>query len=619
MKKLFLTALLAALGAVATARAQVSANMNDLVLGFRATGGQGQNVNLEVNLGSVSQFQNLAAGTTLLISRLSPADLAAVYGANWATRTDLTWGVIGTAGRISGGPNGAPIATLWATNAEEPDGTQSPPWIPGSRDAQFNASSQIEALVLASPGSLNGASATANSSTSSAVNATLAGSYTYQDTFQVGTSFSFFNPTIDNGVKPVSGSYAVSDFYELRAGASASTYLGSFGLSTSGTLTFSTSPSFFTGSTGAPTITAQPSAQAVAVGGNATFTVAATGSGTLSYQWLKDNVAISGATTNTLTLSGVTSANAGNYSVKVTNAAGSITSTGFALTVGTLPNPGRLINLSVLTAIAAGDNFTFGFVIGGGGTSGNKPLLMRAAGPSLSQFGVTGTLADPIMQFFNGTTLASQNAGWAGDSSILSTAASVGAFPYSSATSKDSAIYLSAVPSGNNSVVVKGGTATSAGAVIAELYDATPNSQFGSTTPRLVNVSILKNVGPSITVGFVIGGSTNKNVLVRAVGPTLAAAPFNVGGTIADPKMTLIAAGGATVATNDDWGTPVGTGAATASQLSAAFTAVGAFALPTGSKDAALLVNLAPGNYTVQVTASTGATGVGLVEVYEAP
>jgi hypothetical protein len=266
MKKLFLTALLAIFGVALTARAQVSANLNDLVLGFRASGGQGQNVNLEVNLGSVSQFQNQPAGTTLLISRLSAADLAATYGANWATRTDLTWGIVGTAGRISGGPNGAPVATVWATNAEATVGTQSAAWTPGSRDAQFNVSSQIEALILASPGSLNGASATANSTSSSAINATLAGSYTYQDSFQVGTSFSFFNPSVNNTVNAGSGTYAVSDLYELRVGASTATYLGSFGLLKTGTLTFSTSPSTFTGASGAPTITTQPSAQAVAVG-----------------------------------------------------------------------------------------------------------------------------------------------------------------------------------------------------------------------------------------------------------------------------------------------------------------------------------------------------------------
>ncbi len=611
MKKFIPTSLLAAV-LVVPAVAQVQANLNDLILGFRATGGQGQNVNLEVNLGSASQFTNQPAGTTLLISRLSSADLAAVYGSNWNTRTDLVWGVIGTSGRVgSGGLNGQPPATLWATKAREDAATAPLPFAPGSRNGQTNASSGIEALIFGGPGSLDGAAATSHSSSAATINGTLAGSYTVQDTFQPGVSFGFFNPSINNSAKVSGSSYAVSDLFELQPGATAATYLGSFGLAAGGTLTFSTSAAFFSGTSGAPTITAQPEAQAVAVGANVTFKVTATGSGTLSYEWLKDGAGIAGATTATLTLNSVSSANAGNYSVRVSNLSGAITSTGFALTVGAVPNPGRLVNLSVLTAVAAGDNFTFGFVVGGAGTSGNKPLLMRAAGPSLTQLGVTGVLSDPMMEFYNDATKVSENNDWAGDAAVLSTVAAVGAFPYSATTSKDAAIYLSSVPSGNLSVRVSG-AGNAAGTVIAELYDATPGSQFVATTPRLVNVSVLKNIGTGITVGFVVGGSTSVKVLVRAVGPTLGAAPFNIGGVVADPKLTLFGEGGTPLAANDDW--------AGAADLNTAFSQVGAFLLAGATtKDAALLQTLAPGAYTVQVAPSSGGTGTALVEVYEVP
>jgi hypothetical protein len=171
-----------------------------------------------------------------------------------------------------------------------------------------------------------------------------------------------------------------------------------------------------------------------------------------------------------------------------------------------VPNPGRLTNLSVLTSLDPSDTFTFGYVVGGAGTAGNKPILMRAGGPSLTAFGLTSSqvLPDPVMQFYNGATLVSQNAGWGGDSSILATAASVGAYAYASATSKDSAIYISAVPSGNNTFIVKGNTAISTGQVLAEVYDATPSSQFNASTPRLVNVSVRKNVGQLITAGFAL-------------------------------------------------------------------------------------------------------------------
>lgn len=324
MKKIFLTALLATLGAATMARAQVSAANNDLILGFRAAGGQGQNVNLEVNLGSVTQFLNQPAGTTLLITRLSSADLVAIYGTNWALRTDLSWGIIGTTGRISAGAGGAPVGTLWATRAEETPGTQSLPWTPAGLGGQFSASSQIETLLVGAPGSLNGATPTTNSTSSAAINATLAGSYTYQDTLQSGTSFSFFNPSIDNGVKPSSGSYAVSDLYEVRVGASSATYLGSFGLSATGTLTFSTSASYFASSSGTPVVTTQPTTNnSAGVGGSVTLTAAASGSPT--FQWQQNGANVAGATSATLNLTNVQSANAGVYVATATNSSGTTT------------------------------------------------------------------------------------------------------------------------------------------------------------------------------------------------------------------------------------------------------------------------------------------------------
>ena len=622
MKKFLLTAFLAAVGLALPAQAQVQANLGDLVLGFRATGGTGQNVNLEVNLGSVAQFQGQAANTTLLISRLAAADLVATYGANWATRTDLSWGIVGTAGRISAFGS-SPVATLWATNAEATVGTQSSAWTPGSRGAQISASSNIEALFLNAPASLNGATATTASAFSAALNATVAGSYTFQDTVQSGVSFGFFNPSINNTVKADASGYAVSDLYEVRADTSASTYLGSFGLAANGTLTFSTSPTFFSAAAaGAPAITVQPIAQSVQAGANVTFSVTATGSGTLTYQWYKDSVSITGATASTLSLPAVSASNAGAYSVKITNSVSSITSTGFALNVGAVANQGRLSNLSVNTTIGAGENFTFAFVVGGSGTSGNKPVLMRVSGPSLTVFGYTTAqlVADPSMEFYNGSTKISQNAGWAGDTSVLTTAAALGAFPFASATSKDSAIYISAVPLGNDSIVVKGVSATSAGTVIAELYDATPTAQFTATTPRLINVSVLKNAGTSMTLGFTIAGSTSAKVLIRAAGLPLTAFGYTAAQVMADPKMILRTTGNnATIATNDDWGTPVGAGAATAAQITAANTSVNAFAFPAASKDSVLFQTLAAGGYTVEVAPSTGATGIVLVEVYEIP
>ncbi len=273
-------------------------------------------------------------------------------------------------------------------------------------------------------------------------------------------------------------------------------------------------------------------------------------------------------------------------------------------------NPGRLINLSILSSLApATETMTVGVVIGGAGTTGTKPLLVRAAGPALTQLGVTGVLGNPKLDFFNGATKVGENDDWNGDGQISGIGTQVGAFPFASTESRDAALYNATTARGDSSVRISavGGTT---GRVIAELYDATPAGTFSATTPRLINVSVLKGLGTGLTAGFVIGGATPRTILVRAVGPTLGAAPFGVPGTVADPQLTLFS-GQTRIGENDNWG-----GAAA---LSAAFSSVGAFTLPSGSRDAALLVTLQPGSYTVQVSGVGGTSGVALIEVYEVP
>lgn len=129
---------------------------------------------------------------------------------------------------------------------------------------------------------------------------------------------------------------------------------------------------------------------------------------------------------------------------------------------------------------------------------------------------------------------------------------------------------------------------------------------------RLLNLAARAQVGAGaagLFPGFVIAPGASKNVVVRAIGPTLALPPFNVPGPLADPQLTVLGPDSSTliVASNDNWN------AADA----AAFGAVGAFALPAGSRDAALVLRLAPGAYTAQVTGAGGSTGVALVEIYD--
>lgn len=124
---------------------------------------------------------------------------------------------------------------------------------------------------------------------------------------------------------------------------------------------------------------------------------------------------------------------------------------------------------------------------------------------------------------------------------------------------------------------------------------------------RLANLSTRAQVGPGANVmsaGFVVGEGAPTRVLVRAIGPALAA--FSVTGTLNDPVLELFAGRGARLTTNDNWTTAD----------AAAMAGVGAFPLSAGSRDAALVLDLAPGNFTIQVTGTAGATGVALVEIY---
>jgi hypothetical protein len=143
---------------------------------------------------------------------------------------------------------------------------------------------------------------------------------------------------------------------------------------------------------------------------------------------------------------------------------------------------------------------------------------------------------------------------------------------------------------------------------------ASTGTQTGTVTfsaipqqaPPLVNISTRATLaaGQVLNPGFVVGGSVPRRVLVRAVGPTLGTA-FGVQGSMADPSLTVFR-GNTQIATNNDWG-----GGA---PLTTVFGSVGAFALPLASLDAALVLMLAPGPYTAQVT-GTGAGQV-IVEIY---
>lgn len=360
----------------------------------------------------------------------------------------------------------------------------------------------------------------------------------------------------------------------------------------------------------APAFVQSPLSQTVLAGATVAFNVTATGSPAPTFQWRKDGVNIAGATKSSLILTGVTAANAGSYTVVASNGVANTTSAGGTLALAAAANFGHLTNLAIFATLTSlVPDFTVATVIGGG-SSGTKPLLVRAVGPSLTQLGVGGVVSDTKADLFAGSTLASSSDNWGGTAELSNAFTSVGAFGYASAASKDSAIFLPAAQPGSYSVKVSGvGGAT--GVVLAELYDAQPAGTFTAASNRFLDVSVLKQIAgdESLTVGFNIAGSTSRTVLIRAVGPGLGA--LGVGGVMPDPQLDLYS--GSTVLTsNDNWGGDP--------QVNAAFTSVGAFAFSNAtSKDAVVIATLAPGNYTAVVKGVNGSSGLALVEVYDVP
>ncbi|MDO8542523.1 MAG: peptidylprolyl isomerase [Opitutaceae bacterium] len=365
-----------------------------------------------------------------------------------------------------------------------------------------------------------------------------------------------------------------------------------------------------------PVFLGQPASQTVAAGSTVVFQASA--SAAPAYQWKKRNsdgnlVEIFGATTSTLVIRNVSGPDAGTYVNTAVNSIGLVTSEPATLTVADIAeaNVGRLGNLSVLTSAGAGSRvLTVGAVIGPLNSTLSLPVVIRAVGPTLAQapFNVPGVLADPILTFNAGATAIASNDDWGGGADLANAFAEVGAFALP-AGSRDAAIVRAApgLAVGNYTVQVSG-KADATGLVLAEMYDAAAGARTANT-PRLINLSVLKQLdtGEMMTAGFVIQGQSARTVLVRAIGPALVA--FNVADPMPDPTLALFS-GQTKIAENDNWAGDL--------HLTSLGNGVGAFPVFNAfSRDAMLVMTLAPGNYTAQVSGVSGVGGNVIVEVYE--
>jgi len=329
------------------------------------------------------------------------------------------------------------------------------------------------------------------------------------------------------------------------------------------------------GTSTAPTITTQPLTQTVNVGANVTLSVTATGSPAPTYQWKKDDVDIANATTSSLALNNVQTTAAGTYKVVVTNSAGSVTSNGAVLTVNQVSAnaPGTPASAGAFASSSSAITVTWLAPTSGGAPTGYK--LERATDEALSAGLTTITL----------TTAATS--------------------------------YVDATVSGNTKYYYRlSATNTSGTSNPTAVFSATTPGATGTGASTLVNIATRAFCGTGDNVaiaGFVIGGTGKKQVLLRAVGPSLVAQGLPQAEVLADPTMQLYR-GSTVIASNDDWGTNDN-----AAQITTVGNSIGAAALAgTDTKSAVLLTSLDPGAYTFIVTGKNNSTGVVLLEVYDA-
>lgn len=370
--------------------------------------------------------------------------------------------------------------------------------------------------------------------------------------------------------------------------------------------------------TSAPTITTQPVSQTVVDGGTAVFSVDATGTPTPSYQWMKNGAAVAGATTPLLVVRPLSAASVGNYTCVVTNSVGSTTSSAANLNVVTTGDPGRLSALSIRGQVGTGSDLMIAGIISSGLTA-----IIQAVGPTLGVLSpdlVNVVLTNPKLELYhlnnNAFVKVTENDDWAaptaGAGAITAAAATAGATQLTNQASKDSALLTTLQPGIYTANVSGVGTAT--GVVLLQAY--TVPSAGGGVLSALSIRGRVGTGGDQLIAGIIVAGSTSQTVIIQAVGPTLGVlSPDLVNAVLNNPKLELyqlVNGGFVKVRENDDWGGDA--------QIIAMENAAGATALSNAaSRDSALLVTLAPGIYTANVSGVNNTGGVVLLQAYAVP
>ncbi len=258
--------------------------------------------------------------------------------------------------------------------------------------------------------------------------------------------------------------------------------------------------------------------------------------------------------------------------------------------------PAQALNISGRARVEAGQ----GVVISGFIVTGTTPkrVGLRALGPSLANFGVSGPLADPIIQLNRGDgSLVMVNDNWKNTQQAEITGAGL-------APPDDREAALIAMLAAGNYTAIVSGKNGGTGIALAEVYDLDQ-----AADSRLANISTRATVGTGSNVligGFITGSKIGATrVAIRALGPSLQ--QFGIVNPLPDPRLELHDANGALVASNDNWQSDAG--------QAALITDYGL--APPDNLESAIAISLAPAPYTAIVSGKNNQTGIGLIEIYD--
>jgi sugar lactone lactonase YvrE len=303
-------------------------------------------------------------------------------------------------------------------------------------------------------------------------------------------------------------------------------------------------------------------------------------------------------------------ATAGSYNVTATPL--SLTqSVSFSLTNNAAASPPSpiAVNISTRDTVGTANGVMIGgFIIQG---SESKSVMIRAIGPSLTQFGVNNALTDPTLELHDSSgAMIATNDNWVatqhGGVITVDQVTNIRNSGLAPTQPYEAAMIVQLQPGAYTAIV--GGVKGTAGIGLVEVYDLDSN-----INSRLANISTRGSVdtGDNVMIGgFIVQGNQSKKVVIRGIGPSLK--NFGINNALSDPTLELHDNSGAVIATNNNWQTTQVGGAITGDQMN---DIKNSGLAPTDPLEAAMLVTLPPGNYTAIVRGVNG-TGIGLVEVY---